>query len=201
MNNVCKFFYVLDVVFIVGFNVVMVGMGDCEYLLYLVFIMLGIVYNVVNCFYMLKDLNFGLVLVGWVFLMEVNFVDFSLMVYSGIGLGFFVMLLNLGEKVVNVFFMVVGYIMFGINILVVLFDGVCYLNLGIVCIYLVSFLMGIGQNLNCLVVLDGGGFLFLLVYGVVLVNNGNGGMILVFVCFGCGNQMGIGGGGFVLVFV
>ncbi|MCT7315586.1 PilC/PilY family type IV pilus protein [Ralstonia sp. CHL-2022] len=197
-NNARKFFYAPDVVPTAGFNAVMAGTGDREHPLYSASTTSGTAYNVVNRFYMLKDPNLGPVPAGWVPLTEANLVDSSSTAYSGTGSGFFVTLPNPGEKVVNAPLTVAGYTTFGTNTPAVPSAGACYPNLGIARTYSVSFLTGAGQNPNRSVVLDGGGFPPSSVYGVVLVNNGNGGTTPVPVCFGCGNQTGTGGGGSAL---
>jgi len=194
-NNARKFFYAPDVVPTAGFNAIMAGTGDREHPLYSASNTPGTAYNVVNRFYMLKDPNLGPVPAGWTPLTEANLVDATSVTYNGLGSGFYITLPNAGEKVVNAPLTVAGYTTFGTNTPPVPKAGMCYPNLGVARTYSVSFLTGAGQNPNRSVTLDGGGFPPSSVYGVVLVNNGNGGTTPVPVCFGCGNQTGPGGGG------
>ncbi|CAJ0801206.1 hypothetical protein LMG19083_03551 [Ralstonia psammae] len=193
-NNARKFFYAPDVVPTAGFNAVMAGTGDREHPLYSASNTPGTAYNVVNRFYMLKDPNLGPVPAGWTPLIEANLVDATSVAYNGTGSGFFITLPNPGEKVVNAPLTVAGYTTFGTNTPAVPKAGMCYPNLGVARTYSVGFLTGVGQNPDRSVMLDGGGFPPSSVYGVVLVNNGNGGTTPVPVCFGCGNQTGSGGG-------
>jgi type IV pilus assembly protein PilY1 len=193
-NNARKFFYAPDVVPTAGFNAILAGTGDREHPLYSASNTPGTAYNVVNRFYMLKDPNLGPVPAGWTPLTEANLVDATSVAYNGTGSGFFITLPNPGEKVVNAPLTVAGYTTFGTNTPAVPKAGMCYPNLGVARTYSVSFLTGAGQNTDRSVMLDGGGFPPSSVYGVVLVNNGNGGTTPVPVCFGCGNQTGTGGG-------
>ena len=197
-NNARKFFYAPDVVPTASFNAVMAGTGDREHPLYSASVTPGTAYNVVNRFYMLKDPNIGAIPAGWTPLTEANLVDATSVAYNGSGSGFYITLPNPGEKVVNAPLTVAGYTTFGTNTPAIPTAGMCYPNLGKARTYSVSFLTGTGQNPNRSVVLDGGGFPPSSVYGVVLVNNGNGGTTPVPVCFGCGNQTGTGGGGSAL---
>ncbi|CAJ0681506.1 pilus assembly protein [Ralstonia mannitolilytica] len=197
-NNARKFFYAPDVVPTAAFNAVLAGTGDREHPLYSASTVPGTAYNVVNRFYMVKDSNLGSMPSTWTPLTEANLFDASSLAYDGSGSGFFVTLPNPGEKVVNAPLTVAGYTTFGTNTPSVPDAGKCYPNLGVARAYSVSFLTGTGQNPNRSVLLDGGGFPPSAVYGVIQVDNGNGGTTPVPVCFGCGNQTGPGGGGSAL---
>ncbi|CAJ0796134.1 pilus assembly protein [Ralstonia holmesii] len=197
-NNARKFFYAPDVVPTSAYNAIMAGTGDREHPLYSSNTMPGTAYNVVNRFYMVKDSNLGSMPASWTPITEANLFNASTLAYDGSGSGFYITLPNPGEKVVNAPLTVAGYTTFGTNTPAIPTAGQCYPNLGVARAYSVGFLTGTGQNPNRSVVLDGGGFPPSSVYGVVLINNGNGTTSSVPVCFGCGNQTGTSGGGSAL---
>lgn len=192
-NNARKFFYAPDVISTRGYDAVSIGSGDREHPLYSASATPGTAYNVVNRLYMIRDVNTMNLPSTWTPLTEASLVDATATAYDGSRSGFFITLVNPGEKAVNAPLTVAGYTSVGTNTPSVPKAGVCYPNLGTARSYSYSFLSGAGQNTDRSIVLDGGGFPPSSVFGVISVDK-DGQPTVVPVLFGAGNQTSGGGG-------
>ncbi|MGO4304469.1 pilus assembly protein [Cupriavidus sp. RAF12] len=192
-NNARKFFYAPDVVSTRGYDAVTLGSGDREHPLFSASATPGTAYNVVNRLYMIKDSNILGMPASWTPLTEANLVDATSSLYDGSRSGFYITLLNPGEKAVNAPLTVGQYTTVGTNTPAVPKAGMCYPNLGVARSYAFSFLTGAGQNTGRNVVLDGGGFPPSAVFGMVAVDDG-GQTSVVPVLLGAGNQTSTTGG-------
>lgn len=192
-NNARKFFYPPDVISTGGYDAVSIGSGDREHPLYSKSNTPGTAYNVVNRLYMIKDTNIMGMPAKWTPLTESNLVDVTTGLYNGSQAGFYITLVNPGEKAVNAPLTVSGYTTIGTNTPSVPKPGACYPNLGTARSYSYSFLTGAGQNTNRYIILDGGGFPPSPVFGVVPVKDGDQTKMEP-ILLGGGNQNGTGGG-------
>ncbi|WP_454765937.1 pilus assembly protein [Cupriavidus campinensis] len=187
-NDARKFFYAPDVVSTRSYDAVTLGSGDREHPLYSASTTPGTAYNVVNRLYMIKDSNILGMPTTWTPLTEASLVDATAKVYDGTRSGFFITLVNAGEKAVNAPLTVGQYTTVGTNTPRVPKTGMCYPNLGDARSYSFSFLTGAGQNDNRNILLDGGGFPPSSVFGMVGVTDSNGKTTVVPVLLGAGNQ-------------
>lgn len=192
-NNARKFFYAPDVVSTRAYDAVTLGSGDREHPLYSASASPGTAYNVVNRLYMIKDTNVLGMPATWTPLTEASLVDATSAQYDGTRAGFFITLLNAGEKAVNAPLTVGQYTTVGTNTPSVPKAGMCYPNLGVARSYAFSFLTGAGQNSDRNVVLDGGGFPPSAVFGMVEVQK-DGTTTPVPVLLGAGDQTSQQGG-------
>ena len=192
-NDARKFFYPPDVVSTNGYDAISLGSGDREHPLYSASTAPGTAYNVVNRLYMLKDTNTTGMSTSWSPITESNLFDATATTYDGSKSGFFITLVNPGEKAVNAPLTVAGYTNVGTNTPSVPVAGACYPNLGTARSYSYNFLTSIGQNTNRYIVLDGGGFPPSSVFGLITVSTG-GNSVVTPVLLGGGNQTATGGG-------
>ncbi|KAI3591225.1 Type IV fimbrial biogenesis protein PilY1 [Cupriavidus sp. U2] len=192
-NSARKFFYAPDVISTRGYDAVSLGSGDREHPLYSASATPGTAYNVVNRLYMIRDTNTSRMPSTWTPLTEASLVDATTAGYDGSRSGFYITLVNPGEKAVNAPLTVAGYTSVGTNTPSVPKAGVCYPNLGTARSYSYSFLTSAGLNPDRSIILDGGGFPPSPVFGVVSVDK-DGQPVVVPVLFGVGNQNSSAGG-------
>jgi type IV pilus assembly protein PilY1 len=188
-NNARKFFYPPDVVSTSAYDAISLGSGDREHPLYSASNTAGTAYNVVNRLYMIKDTYINGVPAGATPVTEASLFDATSQSYTGSNSGFYITLVNPGEKAVNAPLTVAGNTTIGTNTPAVPTPGMCYPNLGTARSYSYSFVSSVGKS----IILDGGGFPPSPVFGMIIVSQ-NGVSKVVPVLLGGGNPDATGGG-------
>lgn len=187
-----KFFYPPDMVPSASYHAVLIGSGDREHPLYST--SSGSSYNVVNRFYMVKDINIGSSGTDlYTANTEANLKDISpaagttTTTYDGTRNGYY-LTFGTGEKAVNAATTVAGYTYFATNTPATPTSNSCTTNLGVAKGYAITPLAGSASSFTY----SGGGLPPTTVAGVVNVSytdsNGHAQTAQVPFCLGCGGN-------------
>lgn len=192
-----KFFYPPSVVPVgvtggaSSFDQILLGSGDREHPL--TSAAAGSAYNVVNRFYMLKDIRTGKDAnspTANATIIESDLFDATTLAYAGSGKGYY-LTLGTGEKVVNAAVTLRGTTFFGTNQPVPPSATSCVSNLGLARGYALNPFTGTRSYSN----FDGGGLPPTAMTGVVNIQGADGQTIQRTFCIGCTGSGGGGGGG------
>lgn len=195
-----KFFYPPSIVSVGvagsanSYDAILIGSGDREHPL--ISTASGSSYQVINRFYMLKDINSsktappnGTPAITEMASSPAGLFDATVNNYDGTRKGYFVTLQNTGEKVVNAATTVQGITYFGTNQPIAPSANTCSANLGVARGYALSPFTAV----RTASIFDGGGLPPSPVAGIVNIVVGGQTVQQAF-CIGCGGTVGGGGG-------